>query len=114
MANFLAPPGDLRILADRFTRVAGQDRTSRAIASAAHATAAGQHGAPRNDGPACRTTVPDPVCGMRIDPATAPEHRGTGNGAVYFCSAACAAAFDTEPRRYATAAAQDSPTTGTP
>jgi haloacid dehalogenase-like hydrolase len=30
--------------------------------------------------------VTDPVCGMTVDPATAPEHRGTAD-AVYFCSA---------------------------
>ena len=43
----------------------------------------------------------DPVCGMSVDPATAPEHRGTGPGTVYFCSAGCAAAFDADPGRYA-------------
>ena len=48
----------------------------------------------------------DPACGMLIDPATASERHGTGTGTVYFCSAGCAAAFDTEPRRVATAAAR--------
>ncbi len=43
---------------------------------------------------------------MLIDPATASERHGTGTGTVYFCSAGCAAAFDTEPRRVATAAAR--------
>jgi Cu+-exporting ATPase len=43
----------------------------------------------------------DPVCGMTVDPATAAEHRGTGPGTVYFCSAGCAAAFDADPGRYA-------------
>ena len=38
--------------------------------------------------------VTDPVCGMSVDPATAPEHRGTGPDTMYFCSAGCAAAFD--------------------
>ena len=47
----------------------------------------------------------DPVCGMTVDPATAPEHRGTGAGAVYFCSAGCAAAFDADPGQHAAAAA---------
>ena len=41
----------------------------------------------------------DPVCGMTVDPATAPEHRGAGPDAVYFCSAGCAAAFDADPGR---------------
>ena len=49
--------------------------------------------------------VTDPVCGMTVDPATAPEHRGTGPGAVYFCSAGCAAAFDADPGQHAAAAA---------
>ena len=39
----------------------------------------------------------DPVCGMTLDPATVPEHRGTGPDTVYFCSAGCAAAYDAEP-----------------
>jgi P-type Cu+ transporter len=40
------------------------------------------------------TLVTDPVCGMRVDPASAPEHRATGSGTVWFCSAHCAAAFE--------------------
>src|SRR6516225_4950077 len=28
----------------------------------------------------------DPVCGMRVDPATAPVHRGSGDRTVHFCS----------------------------
>ncbi len=62
------------------------------------------HGIPGNEGPARGTAVTDPVCGMSTDPATAPEHRGTPAGTVYFCSAGCAAAFDADPARYATAA----------
>jgi Cu+-exporting ATPase len=49
--------------------------------------------------------VTDPVCGMTVNPATAPEHRGTGPGTVYFCSAGCAAAFDADPGQHAAAAA---------
>jgi Cu+-exporting ATPase len=41
--------------------------------------------------------VTDPVCGMTVDPGTAPARRGTGPGTVYFCSAGCASAFDTDP-----------------
>jgi P-type Cu+ transporter len=36
----------------------------------------------------------DPVCGMAVDPASAPEHRITGSGTIWFCSAHCAAVFD--------------------
>ncbi|HEV2243273.1 MAG TPA: heavy metal translocating P-type ATPase [Streptosporangiaceae bacterium] len=49
--------------------------------------------------------VTDPVCGMSVDPAAAPEHRATGPVAVYFCSAGCAAAFDADPGRYTAAPA---------
>jgi Cu+-exporting ATPase len=49
--------------------------------------------------------IADPVCGMTVDPATAPERRGTGPGTVYFCSAGCAAAFDADPGRYGAVAA---------
>ena len=49
--------------------------------------------------------VTDPVCGMTVDPATAPERRGTGADAVYFCSAGCAAAFDADPGQHDAAGA---------
>jgi len=49
--------------------------------------------------------VTDPVCGMTIDPAAAPAHRGTGPDTVYFCSAGCAAAFDADPGQHAAAGA---------
>jgi Cu+-exporting ATPase len=66
---------------------------------------AGQvHGEPRVQTPGARAgsdetaagPVTDPVCGMTVDRAAAPEHRGAGPGTVYFCSAGCAAAFDAE------------------
>jgi Cu+-exporting ATPase len=47
--------------------------------------------------------VTDPICGMTVDPATAPVRRSTGQDAVYFCSAGCAAAFDADPARHAAA-----------
>ncbi len=46
--------------------------------------------------------VTDPVCGMTITPATAHTHRDRDRHRVYFCSAHCAAAFDTDPDRYLT------------
>ncbi|MFF1298418.1 MULTISPECIES: heavy metal translocating P-type ATPase [unclassified Streptomyces] len=46
------------------------------------------------------TTVVDPVCGMRLDPATAAERRGSATDSRYFCSPRCAAAYDTAPDRY--------------
>jgi len=53
--------------------------------------------------------VADPVCGMAVDPATAPEHRNTSQSTVYFCSAHCAVTFDADPGHYATAAATTAP-----
>jgi P-type Cu+ transporter len=53
--------------------------------------------------------VTDPVCGMIVDPASAPVRRTSGAGTVYFCSAHCAAAFDDDPGRYATVAATAGP-----
>lgn len=42
----------------------------------------------------------DPVCRMRLDPARAESHRDVGGRRVWFCSAACAAAFDAHPEHY--------------
>jgi len=56
------------------------------------------------DEPGTVGPVTDSVCGMTVDPATAAEHRGAGPGTMYFCSAHCAAAFDTDPGQYAPAA----------
>ncbi|WP_297514474.1 heavy metal translocating P-type ATPase [uncultured Caulobacter sp.] len=42
----------------------------------------------------------DPVCGMSVDPATAPEHRLHAGQNFHFCSARCANKFDAEPERY--------------
>jgi Cu+-exporting ATPase len=41
------------------------------------------------------TGATDPVCGMTVDPDTAPDYRVTSSGTVWFCSAHCAATFDT-------------------
>jgi Cu+-exporting ATPase len=56
--------------------------------------------------PSPETLATDPVCGMAVDPASAPEHRITSSGAVWFCSAHCAAAFDTAQHPGAPAAGQ--------
>jgi Cu+-exporting ATPase len=42
----------------------------------------------------------DPVCGMSVSPATAAESRAVGTATYYFCSAHCAATFDSDPDRY--------------
>ena len=43
----------------------------------------------------------DPVCGMTVDPATAPaatQHKGR---TYVFCSEACRVKFEAEPEKYA-------------
>ena len=42
----------------------------------------------------------DPVCGMSVDPETAPHRHQLGNATYHFCSAGCASKFETEPDRY--------------
>ncbi len=43
----------------------------------------------------------DPVCSIQVAPATAAQHRHTSTGTESFCSAGCAAAFDSGPHRTA-------------
>jgi Cu+-exporting ATPase len=78
---------------------AGQVRTEPQVETPGSHTGADQVGA---------VPVIDPVCGMTVDPATAAEHRGSGQDTVYFCSAGCAAAFDADPGHHAGAAATGS------
>jgi len=42
----------------------------------------------------------DPVCGMRVEPATAAARRVHGKRTIFFCATGCAEAFDKEPERY--------------
>lgn len=46
------------------------------------------------------TLVTDPVCGMRIDPATAATSREHDGTTFSFCSTGCADTFDADPHRY--------------
>lgn len=46
------------------------------------------------------TKVVDPICGMRIDPATAAATREHDGNTFYFCSQGCAETFDTDPHRH--------------
>jgi YHS domain-containing protein/uncharacterized membrane protein YraQ (UPF0718 family) len=39
----------------------------------------------------------DPICGMRVNPATAAAHRRRDGRAYYFCGTGCAEAFDQQP-----------------
>lgn len=42
----------------------------------------------------------DPVCGMNVDPATAPAVRSHQGRNYFFCATGCAEAFDVDPDRY--------------
>jgi adenylate cyclase len=46
--------------------------------------------------------VVDPVCRMRVDPATAPARLSHAGKEYYFCATACAEAFASAPERYRT------------
>jgi Cu+-exporting ATPase len=46
----------------------------------------------------------DPICGMRVDRASAKHHSEYAGQRFYFCCAGCKTKFDAEPARYADAA----------
>jgi YHS domain-containing protein len=48
--------------------------------------------------------VTDPVCGMRIDPATAAGSSEYKGQRYFFCSTGCKSSFDSDPAKYAGAA----------
>lgn len=48
------------------------------------------------------TTATDPVCGMRIDPASAADSAEYEGSTYFFCSAHCATSFRADPARYPT------------
>src|SRR5262249_55206569 len=62
---------------------AEQDRGQHGHASAAHGTTGRSHHRAATGSPVAGATVTDPVCGMRVNPATAAAHRDVGGGAVY-------------------------------
>jgi Cu+-exporting ATPase len=55
----------------------------------------------------------DPVCGMKVDPATAKHHTQHGGRTIYFCSAGCKAKFATTAADSANAATATRSTAGT-
>ncbi len=56
----------------------------------------------KTDTPALETT--DPVCGMKVDPATAAHATDHGGIKYHFCSATCLTRFKAEPEKYAAGA----------
>ncbi|MDB5734024.1 MAG: haloacid dehalogenase [Alphaproteobacteria bacterium] len=57
---------------------------------------------PENQAHEVVATVKDPVCGMRVDPATAQHRADHGGETHFFCSAGCQAKFLTDPEKYLT------------
>jgi P-type Cu+ transporter len=46
------------------------------------------------------STVTDPVCGMKVDPATTPHRHAHEDRDYFFCSAGCRGKFAADPARY--------------
>jgi len=44
--------------------------------------------------------VKDPVCGMAVDPETAPAKAEYKGQTYYFCAPGCKTAFEREPEKY--------------
>ena len=51
----------------------------------------------------------DPVCGMRVDPATAKHKSHHGGHDFWFCSAGCKTKFDADPEKYLSPQKADTP-----
>jgi YHS domain-containing protein len=47
-----------------------------------------------------KTQFIDPVCGMKVDPATAAARTCYNGIEIYFCAEGCKAAFEAEPQMY--------------
>jgi P-type Cu+ transporter len=77
----------------------GADRTP--AGNAATTATHGHHHPASHDH---ENVVADPVCGMRVDKATAAEQRQTVHGTYSFCSTHCAATSDADPDRYTASA----------
>jgi Cu+-exporting ATPase len=52
--------------------------------------------------PAETALVTDPVCGMKVDPATSKHHHAHGGAVFHFCSARCREKFIADPAHYLT------------
>ena len=58
----------------------------------------------RSDTGSTDNRVTDPVCGMRIDPASAASAAEYKGQRYFFCSTGCKTRFDNDPAKYAGAA----------
>src|SRR5262245_6770035 len=58
------------------------------------------HGTPHESGKEQGKRVLDPVCGMRVDPATTAHHAEHAGQTYHFCSGGCRTKFIDDPARY--------------
>ena len=70
-----------------------------------HGPGCGHHHGPGDHGHgdaavADAALVTDPVCGMRVDPATSKHRTEHGGTTFHFCSAGCRAKFEANPDKY--------------
>jgi len=74
---------------------------SHADAHGTHASCGGRH----HDGGKAAATAPaiDPVCGMKVDPATAKHFFSYGGQDFFFCGARCRERFEAEPDKFLSA-----------
>ncbi len=56
-------------------------------------------------------TTTDPVCGMTVDPATAPAHVEFEGARYHFCSQHCADTFSLDPAKFRRHPARPNPVT---
>ena len=59
-----------------------------------------QHSTCSHRTPVTDTSATDPVCGMRVDPATAKHRHSYRDRDYFFCSAGCREKFAADPERY--------------
>ncbi|UPJ55280.1 heavy metal translocating P-type ATPase [Bradyrhizobium sp. 192] len=59
-------------------------------------------------------TVVDPVCGMKVDPATARHKIDRGGKTFFFCSERCRTKFEGDPAKYVDGKVQQVPPAGVP
>ena len=81
-----------------------EDRKSCCCSSRSPAADHSGHAHHHNDHSA--GTAVDPVCGMKVDPATARHKAEHGSQTYYFCSERCRTKFEAEPSKYVHGKAQ--------
>ncbi|TDH62094.1 heavy metal translocating P-type ATPase [Dankookia rubra] len=65
-----------------------------------HGPACGHHHGPGGHGHGDAALVTDPVCGMKVDPATSKHRIEHGGTTFHFCSAGCRTKFQADPEKY--------------